>query len=184
MGFRNALLCGIAIGGLAWLTAGCESSGGKYAFKDVSPEDMYALLLPASVRIEPFTRPRSFDDDDIPDGIEVMVRPLDQFGDPVKAIGTYQVELYKFQPASGQNKGPRLQFWEVQVATAQQVRQFWDRTSQMFQFKLGVDRLDSFAPNQKYVLTVRYNSPQGEHLEHEYPFEFRPQRPQLAGKGS
>ena len=167
---------------LAVFVAGCESSGSRFKIENVSEDEMFALILPASIRIEPFTRPRSFDDDQIPDGIEVLVRPLDQFGDPVKAVGTFHLELYRFKPASGDSKGDRLEFWEVQVATAKQIKQFWDRTSQMYQFQLGVDQLDRFAPNQKYVLVARYNSPQGEHLEDEYTFEFRPRRPKVADR--
>jgi hypothetical protein len=161
--------------------AGCKESGSKFTVENVSEEEMFALLLPASVEITPFTRPKSFDKDEIPDGIEVLVRPLDRFGDPVKAIGTLHFELYNYRQASGDNKGERIQFWDVQVATAKQVQQYWDRTSQMYLFRLMVDQIGSFAPGQKYILLVRYNSPQGEHLEHEYTFELQLRREQITG---
>ena len=85
-----------------------------------------------------------------------------------------QFELYNYRQASSQPQGERLQFWEVPIASAKQVRQFWDRTAQMYLFQLAVDEITALPPGQKYVLTVRYNSPQGEHLEDEYVFRFAP----------
>jgi len=153
---------------------GCSTRTGEMAMTDTESGQMIALLMPQSVKIQPFTKPKSFDKDNIPDGIEVLVQPLDKFDDPVKAVGIMQFELYSYRQASGQPKGERIQFWEVPIASAQQVRQFWDRTAQMYLFKLAVDEIGSLPPGQKYVLTVRYNSPQGEHLEDEYVFHFAP----------
>ena len=149
---------------------GCSGNASDMSTMDAESGDMIALLMPQSVKIRPFTKPKSFDNDKIPDGIEVLVQPLDQFDDPVKAVGTMQFELFHYQQASGQIKGERLQFWEVLIASADQVRDFWDRTAQMYLFQLAVDQIEGLPPGRKYVLTVRYNSPQGEHLEDEYVF--------------
>jgi hypothetical protein len=150
---------------------------------DAESGELIALLMPQSVKIQPFTKPKSFDKDAIPDGIEVLVQPLDKFNDPVKAVGAMQFELFRYQPASGQSKGERIQFWEVLIDSEDQIDQFWDRTAQMYLFKLAVDEIAGLPVGVKYVLTVRYNSPQGEHLEDEYVFNLAAPSQPLANSG-
>lgn len=161
---------------------GC-SRATEMSTMDAESAEMIALLMPQSVKIQPFTKPKSFDKDNIPDGIEVLVQPLDEFNDPVKAVGTMQFELYRHRPASGQIKGERIQFWEVPITSAKHIRQFWDRTAQMYLFKLAVDEIAGLPVGVKYVLTVRYNSPQGEHLEDEYVFHLSAPSQPLADSG-
>ena len=93
-------------GGLFLLSAvlsGCEQRSEWYE-KNPSclTEEHLGMLLPAKIDILPFTKPRSWDDDPVPDGIEVVLRPLDSFGDQTKAVGCFRFELYTFQKASSE----------------------------------------------------------------------------------
>ena len=73
--------------------------------------DQYDLLMPAQIEILPFSKPKSWDSDQIPDGIEVVLRPLDSFGDQTKAVGLFRFELYLFQKLLP-TRGQRIGFWE------------------------------------------------------------------------
>lgn len=94
-GFRIALVA-VAL----YLVGGCargeisETSGGPTA------EEFVSFYSPRSIKVLPFTKPRSFDDDNFPDGIAVSLQPRDGAGDPVKAYGTFLFELYAYRPAS------------------------------------------------------------------------------------
>ena len=52
-------------------------------FDDPAVRQMISLLMPEQIIVEPFTGLKSFDDDDEPDGLEVVIRSQDSFGDPV-----------------------------------------------------------------------------------------------------
>ena len=72
-------------------------------------EELVAFYSPRSIKILPFTKPASFDREDaIPDGIEVSLRALDGAGDPVKAYGSFVFELFPFENATSDHKGPRV----------------------------------------------------------------------------
>jgi len=129
---------------------------------------MLSLMLPHRIKIQPFTRIKDFNGDEVPDGILVVIRPLDRFDDPVKAVGLFYFELWTHQKASGQPKGERLEFWERTIATTEDVRLFWTRP-QMYEFQLawtaGIEKLK---PNQRYLLTAAYRSPWDETMQDEY----------------
>jgi hypothetical protein len=134
--------------------------------------EMFSLMLPQELKIQPFTRIQSFDDDEIPDGILAVVRPLDRFGDPVKAVGLFYFELWSYRDASGDRKGERLAFWERNIATAEEVRLYWTRV-QMYEFRLAwTEGVEDIRPGRKYILTATYRAPWEETIRDEYVFEF------------
>ena len=135
---------------------------------------MLALLMPSRIEIvEPFTRVKSFDDDAIPDGIELLLQAVNYLDNPgLNIVGTVRVELYGYVPASGDSKGSRLEHWDIELATVRQQRTYWNSLTQMYEFRLGIDRKRVPAA-EKYVLAVTYTSPLGDHLTDEYVISFR-----------
>ena len=134
---------------------------------------MLGLMLPQQIKIQPFTKIRSFNNDELPDGILAVVRPLDRFDDPVKAVGFFYFELYALQNASGDNKGERLAYWERPITTAQEVRLYWTR-AQMYEFQLAwTGGAPGVAPGRKLVLVATYRTPWDETIRDEYVLEFQ-----------
>lgn len=168
----TAVLAAASIGLLLGL-AGCSSTGPDELPTEQERIDMLSLMLPQDLQIQPFTKVRSFDDDDIPDGILMVVRPLDPFGDPVKAVGLFYFELWSFQPASGENKGERLAFWDRRIAGKEDVRLYWTR-AQMYEFQLAwAGDAQGVRPGRKYVLTATYRTPWDETIEDEFILDFQ-----------
>lgn len=167
----------LAVGGVMMaVLAGCKSA------PRVPPDkaDMLSMLLPKQIKIQPFTKIKSFDVGGTPDGIAVVLRPTDQFGDPVKVVGQMYFELYTYKKASGERKGDRLEFWERTIATGEDQKLYWDRTSQMYEFPLAWTQGMPPAPNRKYILTATYRAPWGETFSDEYVMEFALNKEELA----
>lgn len=145
---------------VCWM-GGCEK-------KQPPVEQMIELLMPQQVRIvEAFTGFRSFDEDDVPDGIELLLQPVDSFGDPVKMAGTVRVELYEYLQASGNRDGRRLcDPWEVPLQTREDQSKYWNNVTGMYEIPLEIPA-GVAATGLKFVLVVTYNSPLGTHLTDE-----------------
>ncbi|NLX04971.1 MAG: hypothetical protein GXY33_07490 [Phycisphaerae bacterium] len=120
------------------------------------------VLLPEKIDVLPFTKPASFDDDAVPDGLEVVLRPLDELGDQTKAVGTFRFETYAFHKASTDPRGPRLGIWEVDLSTPEAQKEHWDAITRTYRFRLGWAG-EKIQPG-KYVLEVTYISPWGDRL--------------------
>lgn len=147
--------------------AGCKSS--PALLNDTARQGMLALLMPSRIEIvKPFTRLRSFDSDDTPDGIEVLLRAVNSLDNPgLMIVGTIRVELFKYVPASANQRGERVEQWTVDLGSVQQQRKHWNRLTQMYELRLGVNR--AVIPGTgRYVLAVTYTSPLGDHLSDEY----------------
>ncbi len=162
-------------GAMVAVLAGCKSA------PKVAPEkaDMLSLLMPRQIRIQPFTKIKSFDADQVPDGILLVLRPTDEFGDPIKIVGHLYFELYAYKKASAERKGERIEFWERTLATAQDQKLYWDRTAQMYEFPLAWTRGAPPSPDHKYILTATYRSPADETLQDEYVLEFALRKSEL-----
>ena len=150
---------------------------------DAATRQQLSLLMPAAVSIVgPFTRFRSFDDDNRPDGIELLLQPVNAFGDPVNIAGTVIVELYEFRQAAGDNKGAKLSQWDIALMSERDQRMHWNRTTSMYEFQLQF-RPAAPPPTRKYVLQVTYNTPLKEHMVDQYVLEVPAEAPVLTGAG-
>lgn len=160
------------------LSACCLALGCRHGIDRVPCEadkvDQLRLMLPERIKIQPFTSIRSFDDDDIPDGILLVLRPEDRFGDPVKAAGYFYFELWTFVNASGERKGELLAFWDRTIATESDMRIYWTHT-QMFEFQLAWvgQGLGQVEPGRKFVLTASWRTPWDTTVRDEYILEFQ-----------
>jgi hypothetical protein len=132
------------------------------------------LLIPQQIQVLPFTKARSFDSDEMPDGIIVVLAATDVFGDHVKAVGDFRFELYEFRPASGDPKGRRLGFWEQPIRTVADHTNHWDAFTQTYEFELYWD--SSLQTDKRYVLQTMYMGPGEKRLFDEYVFDFRTPR--------
>ncbi len=135
-------------------------------------EQLVEYYSPASIQLLPFTKVRSFDDDIVPDGLAVSLRPLDGAGDPVKAYGSFLFELYAFRPATASHRGERLQSWTQTIRTPDDQRTFWERVTSTYEFQLSWEG-NPLPNNQKYVLSASFEAPGAERLFDDYEFEFR-----------
>ena len=141
---------------------------------DAARRDMLTLLMPSRIQIvEPFTRVKSFDADATPDGIELLLQAVNSLDNPGLMIaGQLRVELFEHVAGSADQKGRRLEHWDIELATPAQQRRYWNQLTQMYEFRLGIDR--AVMPQaDKYVLLVTYNSPLGEHLTDECVVAYR-----------
>jgi len=133
---------------------------------------MLSLMLPNAIEIQPFTKITSFNEDEVPDGILAVVRPVDRFGDPVKAAGRFYFELWTYVDASAERRGERLAFWERTIATEEEVRLYWNR-AQMYEFQLAwTQGMAQLRPGRKFILAVTYRAPWDKGMEDEHVIEF------------
>lgn len=157
-----ALLCAIA-------PTGCSHSAGSDG-TEPTVEDLRKLTQPQQLVVLPFTKPKSFDDDAIPDGVEATVRVTDVMNDPVKAWGTFRFELFERRPASGDPRGTRLQNWSKAIGTVEDQKNYWDRVTQTYRFPLGWEG-QPLQPDRTYVLDVTFAPPGADRI-FATPFEF------------
>lgn len=149
-----------------------ESEGGPTA------EQLVSYYSPRSIKILPFTKARSFDDDAIPDGLGISLRTLDAAGDPVKAYGTFMFELYTFHSASLNKRGELLQTWTQPVASIEEQKQFWERVTATYEFQLSWEG-NPLPPQKRYVLVASFQAPGGDRLFDQYELEFRVNREEI-----
>jgi len=130
--------------------------------------------MPKRVEIvEPFTRVRSFDQDAEPDGIELIVQAFNALDNPGLMIaGGFQIGLYEHIQGSADRKGRRLEHWEFDLITEADQRRYWNALTQMYEFRIAVDA-SRIPPGEKYVLSMTYNSPVGEHMTDECLIVYR-----------
>lgn len=146
------------------LASGCQGPQGP----EYDAAERRALLEGiAAEKIEivaPFTKPASFDDDPVPDGISVVLSAVDKQGERIKITGRIVFELYTYRPASADPKGQQLQTWQLELAGDRDQRTYWNHTTRMYDFPLQV-KLDTWPGGSKFVLLARYNNPWNEHLQ-------------------
>lgn len=167
---RHARYFRIGLLSLSWLT-GCAVNTART--ESSAQRKMLSLLMPSRIEIvEPFTRIKSFDNDSVPDGIEVFLQAvnfLDNAG--LMIVGDIRIELYEYVQASGDRKGRRLEYWNVPLITTEDQRTHWNRVTQMYELQLRVDA-EILPGSKRYVLALIYNSPLGEHLTDECTVEY------------
>ena len=143
------------------MTGGCRLMAARFARSALEAD-----LRVSRVSIQPFTKPASFDDDNIPDGISAWVQAHDAFGDPVKIVGDLVFELYTLRNASSERKGERLITWNHTIRTRNDQITFWDRPSQTYQFELAWNTPP--ASGDAFVLAVTLTTPDDLHFADEY----------------
>lgn len=144
---------------------------------DPSRERMLALLMPNAVEIvRPFTRVVRLED--ATEGglnfeLELLLRASNALDNPgLMIVGDVRVELYEYRPGGTDTKGAQLARWTIPLANEKDQRTFWNPVTQMYEFRLGINRED-IPSAEKYMVLVTYNSPLGEHLSDECLIEIR-----------
>lgn len=169
-----AMLCALVISCLA----GCQRGRVYESEAGPTPEELISYYSPQSIKVLPFTKPRSFDDDALPDGVGVSLRPQDGQGDPVKAYGTFLFELFAYQPGLGTHRGELLQTWNQPVLGPEDQKKFWERVTSTYEFQLSWEG-KPIPPQSKYILVASFQAPGSERLFDEYEFEFRVTREEI-----
>jgi hypothetical protein len=98
------------------------------------------MFMPANLVIGFFTRSRDFDGAPGDDGLEVRLQPVDQFGDPTKAVGSYRIEVYEYRVHSTDKRGVRLGHWFVPVLDIESNRKYYDSVDRSYVFPLLWDK--------------------------------------------
>lgn len=153
------------------LLGACTSN--RSTLDGVETRNMIELLMPQRIEIvEAFTAFESFDDDQMPDGIGLRLQAQDAYGDPVKIAGSVHIELYTYQPASGENKGNRLcEPWSVELVKQKDQRRYWNMVTGMYEIPLEFpEAILADLPAKaggKFVLAVTYHTPLDGHMTDE-----------------
>jgi hypothetical protein len=98
------------------------------------------MFDPKSLVIGFFTQAKDFDGKGGPDGLAVRVQPIDQFGDPTKAVGAYRIEVFDYRQKSLEKRGDRLGHWFVSVLDAESNRKYYDPIDRAYVFPLLWDQ--------------------------------------------
>jgi len=171
-GFRSMtpIRCSVIIVPLAGLLHGCATP--PRAQSDRSADASFSLLMPQRIRIvQPFTRVQG--DNDRPDVIELLLQTVNALDNPgLMIVGRLRVELYEYMPASADSKGRQLEQWNVDLSTEDDQRAYWNALTQMYEFRLAVDR-SRIPLEDKYVLAVTYDSPVGDRLSDQCLIAYR-----------
>jgi len=117
------------------------------------------LFAPRSLVIGFFTCSRNFDDVPGDDGLVVCVQPLDQFGDPAKAVGWYRLEVFAYRTHTGEKRGGRLGHWIVSVLDAETNRRYYDPVDRAYVFPLVWDH--PIDPGTPVIVQATYYPPGG-----------------------
>ncbi|MGB2937794.1 MAG: hypothetical protein WBD05_06310 [Phycisphaerae bacterium] len=118
-----------------------------------------AMFAPHSLVIGFFTQSKDFDGDGTDDGLEVRVQPLDRFGDPTKAVGSYRIEVFAYRYKSGQKRGARLGHWFVSVLDAKSNRKYYDPIDRSYVFPLLWEQ--PIEPGATVIVQATYYPPAG-----------------------
>ena len=140
---QSVLIC--AICGLSGLACTTPRLGG----------DRPAMFEPVQMRINPtFTRFRSFDANQDPDGVEADVELRDEFGDATKGAGFVYFELYDYVPEGADVRGPQVgEAVRYDLSSVEAQRQHWQNVVRTYRFRLPWRELD---PQRRYVLSATY----------------------------
>jgi hypothetical protein len=124
------------------------------------PEVEAHLFSPKTMKINSFTRLKSFSGGVNPDGIEVLVEFNDQFDDRTKAAGSIYFELFGYRPGWPDPRGARIvNPWSASLVTYDEQKSHWDRASGAYDFRLACDNLRW---DTDYVLSATFEPTDGE----------------------
>jgi hypothetical protein len=132
------------------------------------------LFGPVSMKLDTFSKVKSWDGTSAPNGIEALVEFDDRFGDRTKAAGTILFELYDYRPYWPDPRGPRLANpWTASLRTYDEQKAHWETASGAYIFRLAFEQA---LWDHSYVLTAEYQSASGTRLFSR--IVLRPQPPQ------
>jgi hypothetical protein len=117
------------------------------------------MFAPRSLVVGFFTRSRNFDDVPGDDGLEVRLQPLDQFGDPAKAVGSYRIEIFEYRMLTGEKRGRRLGHWYVTVLDEESNRKYYDPVDRSYVFPLLWNQ--EIEPGSAAIVQATYYPPGG-----------------------
>jgi len=175
---KMLLVAVVTASGITAIGGACQRGGVSETAQGPTTEELVSYYCPKAIKILPFTKARSFDDDGLPDGLGVSLRTLDAAGDPVKAYGTFIFELYEYRPAASDHRGRLIQTWTQPVLTPEDQRQFWERVTTTYEFQLSWEG-EPLTAQKRYVLGVSFQSPGAPRLFDEYEYEFRVRRQEI-----
>jgi len=115
------------------------------------------MFLPKAITIGFFTQTKTFETGQA--GIEVRVQPVDQFGDPTKAVGSYRIEIFQYLLRTTDPKGPRLGHWYVSVLDVESNRRYYDPIDRSYVFPLLWD--GGSGKGAQFIIQVTYYPPGG-----------------------
>jgi hypothetical protein len=115
------------------------------------------MFAPASIAIGFFTRSKDFDGQPGDDGLEVRVQPLDRFGDPTKATGSYRVEVFESRRLTTEKRGRQLGQWFIQVLDEAATRKYYDPLDRSYVFPLLWET--PLEPGMEVIVQVTYGAP-------------------------
>lgn len=105
-------------------------------------------------------------DNQKPGKIEAYIELQDQFGDPLKALGRFRFEVFKYQPGTADLLGERFPdglLDEIDLTLVLKNQKHWDRTLRNYQFSLT---LPNIPPSQKkIILQVTFTNQSGKRYE-------------------
>jgi hypothetical protein len=139
---------------------GCNGEGLAW-FKPKPPSGQVPepidLLLPRTIRIQPFTGTRTFDEAGGIKGIDVRIEAKDAYGDSTKAFGDFRFELYEFRPNNQDPRGTQIATWEEHLLDPRKNALHWDNIHLGYEFKLQWDR--PIPVGRKFILVAVFSSP-------------------------
>ena len=125
LGPSGVLIWWFAGGALAF--TGCHRGQIEDTSEGPSRDRLVAYYSPlAASRFSPSPSRAAYDDDAIPDGIGVSLRPLDGGGDR-KGLRHLHFELFAYKNALGSHRGQLVQTWTQQVRKRCGSEEFWER---------------------------------------------------------
>ena len=151
---------------LITLSSGCSQiKGPEYSQEDT--KNLQKCIIAQKLQIvAPFTKPKSFDEDVIPDGIDLFLKASDQQDDPVKIAGNIVIQLYAFRNASADPKGQLIETWNYNLTSVNDQVQYWNRNTRMYEIPLSLD-IAKLSQARKFVMLARYINPWNEHIENQ-----------------
>jgi hypothetical protein len=122
-----------------------------------APSDAAGMFAPASVVLGFFTQSRDFDSKPGHDGLEVHVQPLDRFGHPTKAAGTYRVEVFESRRLTTEPRGRQLAQWFIEVLDEESNRRYYNDLDRSYVFPLLWK--EAIEPGTEVIVQATYASP-------------------------
>jgi len=124
----------------AFLLTGCQN------FRSWSGSSGSEDFFPTQVRLQPsFTQIIEPDESaGKPGRIIAYVEIKDQFGDPIKTLGVFRFEIFKYRPAFPDPRGQRFPddgIQEIDLSHLNVNQQHWDSSSRTYKIPLLLPRL-------------------------------------------